>query len=90
MKLVPYKKCFDGKSWRCMITTCAEYKNYKSLRIGSFFEGFNLDFSIIIRIIIKYGTRQTRHSIREYFGLLLPTILKVINKLVAFIPVSDF
>ncbi|KAM0686633.1 hypothetical protein COBT_002142, partial [Conglomerata obtusa] len=70
--------------------TCGEYKNYKSLRIGYLFERFNLDFSIIIRINIKYKTRQTRHSITKYFGLSLQTILKVINKIVAYMPVGDF
>ncbi|KAM0687839.1 hypothetical protein COBT_000914 [Conglomerata obtusa] len=67
--IVTYKKCSAGKAWRCMNSLCKDYKKYESIRKDSFFEDFNLSITLIIRIILKYATRQTRFSIKEYFSI---------------------
>ncbi|KAM0687957.1 hypothetical protein COBT_000793 [Conglomerata obtusa] len=90
MRLVCYNKCKDKKAWRCMNTTCKNYKEYMSIRLGSFFEGFKLDLLLIFRIIIKYATRQTRYSIKEYFKLPVRTIGKIFAKPVNVIPMINF
>ncbi len=78
MKLVNYKKCNEEKAWRCLNTKCTNYKEYKSVRFGSFFEGFRLKLCIILRIILKYATRQSRYSLKIYFNLSDRTIDNVI------------
>ncbi|KAM0684804.1 hypothetical protein COBT_003988, partial [Conglomerata obtusa] len=90
MNLVKYKKSIDNFAWRCMNVKRNQYKQYKTIRSGSFFEGVDLELSIVLRIVIKYATRQSRYSIKAYFDLSLPTIDKIINKIVDRIPVIDF
>ncbi len=79
MNIVKYKNTIDNFAWRCMNVKCNQYKQYKTIRPGSFFEGVDLELSIVLRIVIKYATRQSRYSIKAYFDLSLPTIDKIIG-----------
>ncbi|KAG0438186.1 hypothetical protein DMUE_3244, partial [Dictyocoela muelleri] len=60
---VSYKRNEDGYAWRCMQRICTDYKKYTSVRCGSFFEGFNLPITKIIKILVKYVSRQSIKSI---------------------------
>ncbi|KCZ80322.1 hypothetical protein H312_02290, partial [Anncaliia algerae PRA339] len=62
---------------------------YFSIRINSFFENFSADLGFIIRVIIKYLTRQQIFSILEYFRVNKSLIYKIINKFLFLIPITD-
>ena len=89
-KFVPYKKCTDSFSWRCMNKQCSKCKTYYSLRFGSFFAGFSTSLVDMIRIMCKYGSRQTRFSMTLTKILPSHTILKIINAFIDRISPSDF
>ena len=70
----------DKYAWRCINKICNNYKNYTSIRIGSFFESFRLEIKFILRVVLKVISKQSRYSINEYFGNKLTSIKKIIKK----------
>ncbi|KAG0435536.1 hypothetical protein DMUE_4684 [Dictyocoela muelleri] len=56
---VSYKRNEDGYARSGMQKICTDYKKYTSVRCVSFFEGFNLPITKIIKILIKYVSRQS-------------------------------
>ncbi|KCZ80992.1 hypothetical protein H312_01597 [Anncaliia algerae PRA339] len=89
-KLVVYRKNVDGFAWRCLMNSCPKFRSYYSLRKNSFFDGLNIKMQYVLRILIKYGCRQTRHSIKTNLNISDATIVKVIKKLIGLIPPTDF
>ncbi|KAM0686909.1 hypothetical protein COBT_001862 [Conglomerata obtusa] len=55
-----------------------------------FFEKVDLELLIVLRIVIKYATRQSRYSIKAYFDLSLATIDEILIKIMDRIRVVDF
>ena len=90
MKLVKYKRSVDKFAWICMEKECHNYKLYISIRKDSFFSGFNVKLMDILRIIISYGTRQPRFSIKRGLDIGKRTVDKIIEKLVGLIPTVNF
>ncbi|KAG0431934.1 hypothetical protein DMUE_5528 [Dictyocoela muelleri] len=89
MKLCTYKANVDQIAFRCMHKGCSRYKGYTSVRKGSFFDGFNIDMGLVLRIVIRYFSKSPMHSIIEFFGI-GTTVKKVIIKLNALIPLPNF
>ncbi|KCZ77079.1 hypothetical protein H311_01914 [Anncaliia algerae PRA109] len=90
MILAKYKKNQDGVAWRCINSDCAYFKEYFSIRISSFFEGFTCEISFILRVLIKYLTRQQISSITLFFRRNKSLILKIIKMFKERIPETDF
>ncbi|KAM0685785.1 hypothetical protein COBT_002999 [Conglomerata obtusa] len=91
MKLTIYKRNCDGYAWRCMNKMCSNYKNYKSLKLNSFFEIFRGKIMIFLQILIRYACKASRHSLTRYFSHLdKDYVAKIINHLIKKIPVPDF
>ncbi|KCZ76524.1 hypothetical protein H311_02473 [Anncaliia algerae PRA109] len=90
MNLTKYKKNKDGVAWRCNTASCNYYQEYFSIRINSFFENFSADLGFIIRVIIKYLTKQQIFSILDYFRVNKSLIYKIINKFKLLIPTTDY
>lgn len=89
-RLVNYTRTIDNSAWRCYTIGCKNYKKYFSIRIGSFFEHLNIKLRDILRIILKYASRSQRFSIFSSSNVSNKTILKIINKIVEYIPETDF
>ena len=89
-KLVPYKKSPDAFAWRCYSVACPKYKEYISVRKDSFFEHLGGSLVQIMKIIIKYATRTPRFSIIDAITMKKKFVLKVIDKLILLMPVTDF
>jgi hypothetical protein len=70
-------------------THCLNYKKYFSIRKKSFFEGFDVNLRDIVRIIIKFAIRSERFVINGGIDYDQKTVLKVINKLVEWLPIAD-
>jgi hypothetical protein len=71
-------------------THCLNYKKYFSIRKGSFFEGFDVNLRDIVRIIIKFAIRSESFVINGGIDYDQKTVLKVINKLVEWLPIADY
>ncbi|KAG0439999.1 hypothetical protein DMUE_2059 [Dictyocoela muelleri] len=79
---VSYKRNEDGYAWICMQRICKDYKKYTSVRGGSFFLGFNLPITKIIKILVKYVSRQSIKSICSSITSVSPkSIHRIIKKL---------
>ncbi|KAG0426891.1 hypothetical protein DMUE_5938 [Dictyocoela muelleri] len=89
MKFVPYRRNKDLYAWRCMTTGCSDYKLYVSVRYDTFFASFSIRIDVIIRIIIRYLTKQPLHSICSHFGK-PKTVYRVISEFKKFIPAENF
>lgn len=63
--LVIQFRASDKFGWRCMTPTYKAYKNYHLIRKGSLFDNFNIGWLKIMRIVIKYTTRQSQNSIKR-------------------------
>ncbi|KAG0423585.1 hypothetical protein DMUE_6138 [Dictyocoela muelleri] len=91
MKLSKYKRNIDRWAWRCYILSCRNYKKYKSIRIGSFFEGFNISIADILKVIIKRLSGENLTSIVKFFNSKFErTIWKVLNKFHSIIPNANY
>ncbi|KAG0437210.1 hypothetical protein DMUE_3818 [Dictyocoela muelleri] len=91
MKFVLFKRHVNGFTWRCFTRTCVEYKKYKTIRLGSFFDGFNIKLKFIFKVVILRFNRDSLTKIVEFFGnKSVNSICKIINKLHDLIPNSDF
>ncbi|KAG0439817.1 hypothetical protein DMUE_2172 [Dictyocoela muelleri] len=64
-----YKRSIDSYGWRCLFSSCANYKKYSNIRKGSFFENLNLSFKLILKIILFYSARMPRLCIINYMFL---------------------
>jgi hypothetical protein len=73
-----------------MTLSCHFYKKYYSLRTGSFFDNFALNFKTIIKVILKYVVRQPRYSICLSIDIATRTVKKIIDKLVSLIKAPNF
>jgi len=69
---------------------CIENGSYTSVRKGSFFEGFNIKISMIMKIMIKKACREQLTTINNLFPQRKRTILRIINKFNTLIPNVDF
>lgn len=85
-----YKKNTDCYGWRCQVRSCSKFKEYFSIRSGSFFEGFNSSLKNILLVLIKYASRQPIYSINSSSALGKRTISKIIKKIINMIPAPDF
>ncbi|KAM0675997.1 hypothetical protein GVAV_000777 [Gurleya vavrai] len=90
MKFCCYNRNIDGYAWRCMTIKCKNYTKYFSLRIGSFFEGFNTDLKYVLRIIIKYSCQSQRYVIANSLDISETVIFLVLKKLVSLIPYTCY
>lgn len=91
MKLSVYKRNKDGLAWRCLTRSCISYSKYISVRIGSFFEGLNIEIPVILKIISKYCIMQPLHSIiRSTSTISGNSVSKIINKLLSRLPPPNF
>lgn len=90
MALVNYTKAIDVVAWRCMQKTCLKYKFYKSVRTSSFFEQFRIELSLILRIVIKYGVRQSLYSIKSSLDCCANTVNSILTALKIKIPKPNF
>ncbi|KAG0442270.1 hypothetical protein DMUE_0398 [Dictyocoela muelleri] len=88
--LVSRSRAIDSYAWRCMNRVCEDYKNYTSVRKGSFFECFKAEIKLILRIVLAYCMRQPIYSMNTGFDCCKNTILRVINKINDRIPIVDF
>ncbi|KAG0421376.1 hypothetical protein DMUE_6295, partial [Dictyocoela muelleri] len=85
-----YSRNIDGYAWRCMTTSCLNYKKYFSVRSDSFFYGINVPLKDVFHIILLYISRMSRISIINYLDMNRCTILKIIGKIIDNIPNPDF
>lgn len=69
MKLVVYSRNNDKVAWRCLNVSCGEYKKYKSIRKGSFFEKFKLPLNILLNVMWKWLNDHTQISIQNELSL---------------------
>lgn len=90
MNLTKYKRNIDKYAWRCMTKDCKNFSKYFSIRLKSFFEGFNISIVYILRVIIKYSCRVQRFSINNSLDLSEKTIRNIINNLISKIPFMTF
>lgn len=90
MSLNKYTKNSDRFAWRCITRTCSKFKEYLSVRTGSFFSNINCSFKHAFKIICGYACRQQRLTIKRSVPISEPTITKIIKKLVGLIPPVDF
>lgn len=90
MSLTNNNRSVDKESWRCYDKECVNYKRYFSVRIGSFFEFYKTDLSIILRILAKYGNREKRHTIISSTSIAKTTVKNIISDLVGLIPDCDW
>lgn len=87
---VAYKRNIDGHAWRCMNSSCVNYKKYYSIRLHSFFSKFFIDLKYIILVILKYSCKTPRTYIVNAMELNRNTIFKIINQIVSLMPSPDF
>ncbi|KCZ80953.1 hypothetical protein H312_01608 [Anncaliia algerae PRA339] len=90
MSLHKYKKNRDKIAWRCCTKSCNKFKEYFSIRKNSFFEGFNCEIVFVLRVLIKYLSRQQSFSIIQYFQRDEGIIHKIIKKFKNIIPELNF
>ncbi len=82
MDFIPYKKVKDQYGWRCMYNTCINYKNYESIRTGSFFSDMNILLLPCMRIITKFINKNLISEINNsVWDVSLRTISKFVDKL---------
>ena len=75
------KNSVDGFCWICDNKYCSQYRNTKSIRTNSFFEGFKLSLSDVFTIIILLPEgKQFKDMISDY-GFKRDTLTKTISKL---------
>lgn len=77
MKLVKYAKVNDKWCWRCVYNNCEKAQCRKSVRSNSFFENLNLPFLMIFKIIFRWVTDVSQHSIEEGMGVRRNTVLLI-------------
>ncbi|KAG0439078.1 hypothetical protein DMUE_2682 [Dictyocoela muelleri] len=81
MKFVTFKRRADGFAWRCFNRTCVEYEKYKSIRLGSIFDGLNSKLKFIYKVDILRSKIYGLTKIVEFFGnKKVNSILRIINK----------
>lgn len=82
-KLQYYKYAKQNYIWRCTSMKCDSKRKRDSISKGSFFDGFDIDIRIILKIIIRWSCNQQRSSIlANICSVSKNTICKVIDKLV--------
>ena len=92
-KLMSFAKFANNKdeyAWRCYSNQCTKKKAYRNLRLGSFFEGFNISLRDAMKVVLKYGVKQPLHSIKLSLDLPDRTIDRVIKEFKKRIPKDDF
>ncbi|KAG0432804.1 hypothetical protein DMUE_5472 [Dictyocoela muelleri] len=67
--LKKYSRCGDLYAWRCMSVNCKDYKKYKSIRSGSFFDNSNISIKMVFQIILFYVARMPRFGMINYLNL---------------------
>ena len=82
------RRTVDGLCWVCDNSICPFYRNTKSIRIGSFFEGFRLPLADVFAIVILWTESKQVKDIVSDYGFGKNTIVNVFDKLRAV--VKDF
>lgn len=59
MKLSPYKRNQDNVAWRCMKTTCENYKRYFSIRRKSIFYEFRISMNKCIHLLYYWAMERS-------------------------------
>ncbi len=77
--LVKYTRNKDKLAWRCMNSSCDQYKKYISVRIGSFFEDYSTDIQLLFRVVIKYASGISRAILLQSFEGLETPIKRLFN-----------
>lgn len=80
-KKVPSKRTTDGTAWRCMSRGCRLYKNYTSIREGSFFHNLTIDLRSCISIIWKWGLNCTQEHVLNEVAVAPSSVKKIYAKL---------
>ncbi|KAG0438780.1 hypothetical protein DMUE_2879 [Dictyocoela muelleri] len=75
-----FKKICDGMYWRCTTTTCIKYQNRQCLRQNSFFDGLNLFFLKIMKVLIRWPQNVPKQITLESLNLDKKTYKKIIKK----------
>ena len=83
MRFVKHKRNLDEYAWRCLFLGCSQYSQFASIRKGSFFKGFSGGIRFIMRVLLKYFTRQQLHTIINYFSN-VASICKICHGLINF------
>lgn len=89
LELKAYKKVKDGLGWRCTNSCCTTYRKFTSIRKGSFFEGLNLSFLAVIKILIRWSCKQSQQTILNSMCIDTRTFKKVINKFLDIVALYD-
>lgn len=59
MSVKKYTRNKDGFAFRCLQTTCSNYRKYFSIRIGSIFEKYRFHLSVGIKLLWKWTLDET-------------------------------
>ncbi|KCZ74818.1 hypothetical protein H311_04214 [Anncaliia algerae PRA109] len=82
MKLCIDKMYKDFYSFRCKNNNCVKHGNRCSIRKNSFFEDFSIEFTSIIKVLIRWCVEQQNYSIIQFLNISKTTVSKIIDKLI--------
>ena len=81
MKRVTYKRNKDGCAFRCMTSSCIQYKKYVSIRKNSFFDAFNISLAQCLRIMWKWMNGSTQSEILMEVNISKNAVKHFVNEL---------
>lgn len=89
--LKKYQRNKDGYAWRCLSSNCPDYLKYFSIRVDSFFSGFDSKITDILRVLAKFSNEVLQKSIiSSMSSIKASTVRTIVRKLVEAIPVPNF
>lgn len=89
MKLEKSLRYTDGVSWRCYTKGCDGYQKRTSVRKFSFFDGFCIEMSLVLKVLLRWVGGQQRSSIINTLNLTEPTLRKVFTKLIVLMNIDN-
>lgn len=84
-----YEQVDEGFTWRCNNKNCNKYRNRKSIRCESFFNGFRITMLQIIKILLKWSINTPQVTICSGMNIDKRTVKKVINKFLNIVKMYD-
>ena len=66
-----YSKSKDGWAWKCQTKLCQNYKNYISIRKGSFFANSNIPLPKWLHLMYLWATKASKSFLIEITMLLI-------------------
>ena len=70
-----YSKSKDGWAWKCQTKLCQNYKNYISIRKGSFFANSNIPLPKWLHMMYLWATKASNKQTQLQTGLSNHTII---------------